>query len=348
MKRILTPIALLLVLALAVSACGVTATSDAARVNGASVTIAQLNQTIHDATSSAPFDCLLSSQSAVAGAGVHQTYSAKFVAQQLGLLVQQEVLNREVARLHLASTPLATQLAEGQLASGLTGATGSSCSSTGATVLAALSPTYRNLLLGLQRDQDLLSAYVEGGTLTPAGVAAFAAAHPSVADQACVSVILVAKRATALSLEARLRTGSSFSALAKANSLDATTAANGGAVGCDYPGQFAGALATVIGSIGLNQPSAPSLFNSQYVIVEVTQRQAGSSSGAGLALVSAAANAEIALVNAAGHADSVWINSTYGTWSTTGGQNQVVSPAGPLNTLVLNPASLTPTGDTYK
>jgi hypothetical protein len=347
-KRILAPLSLFVLLAVALSACGVSATSGAATVNGSQISIAQLNTTIHDATSSTPFNCLLTQASAVKGSGLHATYSSRFVAQQLSLLVENKVASEEVSKLHLASSSLATTLGEEQIESGLTGSAGSACTDTGAQVLASLASSYQNLLLKLQVDQDLIAAHLAGAPLTNAGVEAFTTAHPNIADEACVSVILVAKRATAESIITKLKSGSSFSALAKSDSTDSTTAANGGVVGCDFPGEFSGTLAQVVGSIAVNTPSAPISFQSSYVVLEVTSRKAGTPAGAALALVSAESNSEVALVNVVSKTDKVWVNSQYGTWGVTSGQKQIVAPTGPLNTDLPNANAVTPPGDTYK
>lgn len=347
MKNLLRTLIPLAALALVLTSCGVSVTPSAASVNGTTVSIGELHQALHDAASSTPFRCLLSQQAAVTGAGVHATYSSRFAAEQLSLLIERVELEAEVARLHLVKTSLAQSLATNQIELGLVGSSGSTCAASGAEVFASLPPAYQRLLTTLQVDQDLISAHLAGATLTNAGVQAYSAAHPEIAQLACVSVILVAKRTTAESLIKKINAGASFASVAKANSIDTQTAANGGSLGCVYPGQFAGSLGSIVGSIALNTPSQPIAFSSNYVILEVTQRQVGSPSGAALALVSSQTNAEATYVSKLGAHNSIWVNSAYGTWSVSSGQYQVVSSLGPTNANVLNPNAVTPIGDVY-
>lgn len=347
MKKLLALFVPLLVLALALSGCGVSTSSTAATVNGATISIAELKQTINDASQSVPFRCLLSQQAGIQGAGLHATYSSRFVAQQLSLLIARGEISGEIARLHLVSTALATQLSVSQIASGLNGQTGGACTATGPQVLASLAPSYRSLLTVLQVDQNLLSAHLAGVPLTDAGVSAYARAHPEIAQLACVSAILVATRTKALSIVSKLRSGAAFAPLARSDSIDTQSAPNGGALGCVYPGEFASGLSAVVGTIALHTPSAPIAFGTNFVVLEVTQRHAGSAAGAALALVSSKTAAEAAFVNRLGAKAQVWVNSQFGRWVHGTGQYQVAPPSGPVNAQILNPTAVTPIGDTY-
>lgn len=352
MKKSLAPfiaLALLIGLAIGLAVSGVSVTSDAAEVNGASITQSQLNSVLHESTSSALFNCLLTQGTTpTKGAGVTSTFSSGYAAQQLSLLINHSVIEGALTKLHLQPTSLARSIANQQLASGLTSQTGSSCTATGAQVVASLPVTYRNLLINIQLDQDLLDAHLAGATLTNAGIAAYSKIHPNVTELACVSAILVAKKSTAQTLDAQLRGGASFSALAKANSTDATSAAAGGALGCYYPGEFSGTLGNAVSSLALNQPSAPVLFSSNWVILEVTQRQPGTAAGAALALVSGESAAGSAYAATLNTKDRIWVNSQYGHWGHTKTQDQVVAPTGPKNADLVNSYNLTPLGAVYQ
>ena len=59
-------------------------------------------------------------------------------------------------------------------------------------------------------------------------------ANTSQFTAACVSRIVTDTEAEANSIVTQLHAGASFAELAKANSIDTQTAANGGALGCDY------------------------------------------------------------------------------------------------------------------
>ena len=84
-------------------------------------------------------------------------------------------------------------------------------------------------------DEKLLA---HGANLA-AAVAAYYDANKSLFTQACVSVIATDTEAHADQLVAEMNAGQSFAAVAKASSLDTPTAANGGALGCDYSNNLA-------------------------------------------------------------------------------------------------------------
>ena len=347
MKRLLVPLVVFLVIAGALSAGAITWSSGAAQVNGTTISVKQLNATLSAADSSAAFRCLLAQQGAVTGTGQSSTYSSKFAASELSLLVQRAELASEVAKLHLHSTALADLIAKSQLTSGLTGPQGSACTASGSQVVSSLPVSYVQLLTELQRNQDLIAAHLAGASLTPAGVRAFAGAHPGVAKLACVSVILLASKSAATGVIGSLHKGASFSALAKTKSIDPQTASAGGAVGCVFPGQFNASLEKAVGSAQIGAPLGPIQFGSNYVVLEVTSRSAGSSSGEAFALVSSSLNAELALMKRVGASTHIWVNSAYGSWRYASGAYRVISPSGPPNAAILNPTAVTPVGDTY-
>jgi hypothetical protein len=283
----------------------------------------------------------------VAGAGVSSTYNTIFAAQQLSLLVERQVITTEIDRLHLVTTPLAVSLAHQEIANGLGGSTGSSCVATGAQVFASLPAPYENLLLALQTDQNTLSAYLAGTTLTASGLSAFTRTHPGLTALNCVSAIVVATKAKALALRSTILAGSDFASIARANSTDSGSASAGGALGCLYPGELTSPLNTVVGNLRIGEISAPVSFSGSYVLLKITSRRPGTASGAATALVSAESSAESAFAARIDAAASVTVDSQYGTWARASSGYAVVSPKGPANKLLPNSLAVTPLGALY-
>jgi parvulin-like peptidyl-prolyl isomerase len=90
---------------------------------------------------------------------------------------------------------------------------------------------------------------------------------------ACVSVIATSTQAKAEQLVAQIDAGASFASVAKADSIDTQTAANGGAIGCTYTeAQIEQALQ--VQSVTVGQPIAPVEDSSSgsWVIYEVTSQ----------------------------------------------------------------------------
>ena len=347
MKKILLLSVVLVAGALVLGACDAPFASNAAQVDGASISRTELLNTLHDANSSVPFRCLLNEQTPTTGAGVSSTYNSIFAAQQLTLLVERQIVSSALARLHLQSTPLAVSLAKQEIYSGLTGSTGGSCTATGQQVYASLPASYAGLLLTLQTDQNTLSAYIAGATLTDAGLASFTRAHPNLTALNCVSAIVVATQAKATALRTAIESGSSFANVAKANSTDSSSAANGGALGCLYPGELTSPLNSAVEGLAIGTVSTPIGFSGSYVLLEVTSRKPGTATGAATALVSAESTAEAAYAASLSAKSNVVIDSQYGTWKKSSGSYAVVSTKGPLNAVLPNSNAVTPLGAVY-
>ena len=102
----------------------------------------------------------------------------------------------------------------------------SGCPGSGASVLAAFPVWYRELLVRFQEDEDALGAHLAGTTLDPGSLDALRG-PPQGRDDAGLRLgrSKSAPRRRPLSLRSQILRGASFAAVAKAHSIDSTTAA---------------------------------------------------------------------------------------------------------------------------
>jgi hypothetical protein len=331
-----------LALSFALAGCDVSLTPYAARVGRTTITTSDLNSTLHAIASNASLRCDVQAGSgAIAGRG-SDTYDAGFAASKLGFLIDDRLLRSAIAEFGLASTTVTETIANDQLVAALAPAAGGTCTGTGQAILASLPSAFRTLLLRNQRDEDLLAAHFAGSALTPAAITAYGSSHRSTTDLRCVSAILVSSQATANTLRTALVGGASFATLAKANSLDTSSAPNGGALGCHQILEFTAPLNTALASLSVGAISPVVSFNGSFVILTVTGLQAANSSQVAEAMISAGQTAETTYINTLGGTTAISVDPVYGKWQKSSGTWMVTPPAGPPDKFVGNTAAVTP------
>lgn len=101
-------------------------------------------------------------------------------------------------------------------------------------------------------------------------------AHPEEFTKLCVSFIAVADQATAETVLAQARGGADFAALAQQVSIDPTSAAEGGAIGCALPSAFTPTVAQLLQAAQEGDVLDPIPGETGYSIVKVTDRQLAS------------------------------------------------------------------------
>ncbi len=273
MRRFLLPLALLVLAALALGACDSQFSATAAKVDGAALSQQSLNEALGATASDAAFRCIVQASSgspSISGVGTG-TYSSAYTAQVLTTLVDRQVLHTAVAPLHLPTGPVAGPLASEVLGDVYAAPSGSSCAS-GPSAIAALGHPFRTDLLSYQEDQDALIAHEQGADLTTAGLAAYVRSHPQAGTLDCVGAILASTKAASLKLAAKIAHGASFASVAKSSSLDTTSGANGGSLGCLLPSELPAALASVVTALPLGKVSAPVSYSGYWVLLRVTSR----------------------------------------------------------------------------
>ena len=255
MKRVpavLASIAAISVLSFGLSGCNVRFSPYAAVVNGTEISQTQLSDALSAISADTGYKCAIQSSGTthIAGAG-QGTYNAAFSAQVLSVLIQDKIVRQAVVRERIPEPSSLYPIALSQLDASTTPP--STCPGSGASLVAAFAPSYRSLLIKFQEDEDALAAALAGVTLNPTDLAAYTAAHKNLMSLACVSVIEVAAKATATSLRGQLLRGASFAALAKAHSVDTTSAPNGGALGCIPDAEFNAPLGADLAGLNIGR-----------------------------------------------------------------------------------------------
>jgi hypothetical protein len=331
-----------LALSFALAGCDVSLTPYAARVGSRTITSGDLNSTLHTIASNAALRCdIAASSGAIEGRG-SDTYDASFAASKLAFLIDDSLLRGAVTKFGLTATPFTNSIATDQLEAALTPASGGSCTGTGPQIFSSIPVSFRNVLLRNQLNEDLLAAHFVGSPLTTAGLAAYGAAHQAETALRCVSAILVSSSATATSLHTALVGGADFASLAKANSLDTSSAPSGGALGCHATSDFASPLNTDIANLAVGAISPVVSFSGSFVILKVTSLQAADSSEIAAALIAAGEAQESAYINRLGGSTSISVDPVYGRWQKSSGTWTVTPPNGPANNLLGNTGAVTP------
>jgi hypothetical protein len=181
-----------------------------------------------------------------------------------------------------------------------------------------------------------------GADLSDSAVAAYYAANQALFTAECVGVIATDTQAHANQLIAQLNGGAAFADVAKASSLDPQTAANGGALGCNYTkARVEQALRQSSIAVGKPLTAIQDPGTGQWIIYEVTNEAVEPLSAAAPVarreLLQATANVTRVsreIVAFARHSD-VSIDPRYGTWKSL----VVVAPVAPPEQYLLAAAS---------
>jgi parvulin-like peptidyl-prolyl isomerase len=351
------------------SACDVT--PPAATANGATISAATLNTQLRTLESTAAGACLLQLENpqltaqATQGTGGSGTYSMAFsdavLNNQVGdLLAEQYAASRGItvssSDLTKAKADLGATL-DGEISSALqqsqASGTLSSCQDasgaaiTGAQLLAGLPGSVRDAQVRNEAVDEKLLA--KGANLSSAAVAQYYAANQPQFTFDCVSDIATDSQAHAQQLMAQISAGSSFAAVAKANSLDSQSAPGGGALGCNYT-QTQVEQALQMQSVAAGQPVGPMQDQStgRWVIYEITSQSVEPLSAATSVVreellqttdnVKRVSNEIVAFA----HRSDVSVDPKYGTWKAL----SIVPPRGPPDKYLLPAASTAspPTG----
>lgn len=350
MRRLLALVLALGALALGATGCDVQASPYAATVNGTAISTAALDAAVSAVASNAAYRvCVVEAQSygaqPVFGSG-QRTYDSGFVAEVLSILTQRLAVHQLVERLRLPEPAGVDPVAEAQLdaafAQSLSGAPNlpPACSASAAGMLAGFAPSYRESLVGLQIDEDALAAHLAGTTLEPASLLDYERTHAAATLASCLSIIQVATRAEAARLRAQVEAGESFAALARRHSLDRTSAAAGGAIGCRPASQLPSSLAPVVSALPVGTVSAPVSFSGSWYLLLVTRRPFEPLASLIGQLLAEEQSRVVSLVVRATERARVQVNPRYGHWVLVSGGALVEPPSAPPSRLVPNPGGV--------
>jgi hypothetical protein len=350
-------IVLLIVIAGGLAAAAFAVPSNAATVNGVSISQQQLNSDLHAIAASPDYQCFLNAQEAVAtsgqtglpaiaGAGEgaeggsHPAVTTQFAATYLDTAIGHQLVLELAAKRHLQITPQEISTARSGLSNQVTqylqAVTGSkyACGSVTAQAVLKTMPTSfvdENVRFGAT--VGVLEESAAGVGSSTADLERYFEAHASRFDSACFTVAEYSSQAAAAAAAAQVTAGTPFAQVA-------TQATGGGPQGCDILYGVAAELpaGTNLESLPLNTVSAPISENGEYLLVEITKLTPTPFAKARTEVESAVQNAGATKarteVDAAEKSAHVWVNARYGQWQPA--QAEILPPTSPLTADVLN------------
>jgi hypothetical protein len=351
----------LVVLAAVVAVAAFDVPSDAATVNGVGITRATLNSDLAVIAAAPTFQCYLAASLAVRsqnlaqlpaikGEGVAKTVTTRFADYWLSQLVNNELIDQLAVQRHLRVTSadlaagrtdlvnsISNTLAAVAEASGQTGV----CAPDGSAILSAVPAAFAHRMAESQAAGDLVLAAAAGYGLGSAQLSSFYFSHQSDFDTICLSAIETTSQAAAVSARAEIEGGTPFAQVAQATSTDATSAAQGGAIGCFAPTDPSyGSVTQDTAGLKVGVVSMPQSDQGSYVLFEITSRQPTSFAAAGSsvrqAVLAAGAKAASAELQRTTKQATVTIDPRYGRWG--GGSTIVIKPPlSPPTSALLSP-----------
>ncbi|HTW98613.1 MAG TPA: hypothetical protein VMD59_07540 [Acidimicrobiales bacterium] len=358
--RKLALVAALAAVALGASACDLPATDYAAEVGGTTITSATVTSTVSGVGGDSDFSCVLSSSGSgitASGKGPN-SIGTTFAAALLTDLIHAAALRSELAAEHLGVSALARELATDQLASEMAPENSQDQAACPSFAFGSLDATYRDALVELQADQDVLYAHKLGFDLTTPGFRAYAAAHGGLYRERCLTLVAFKSQGSAKTAAAAIAHGTSIAVAGEQN---------GGSpeAGCVQENQIASLpapLDTLVPKLKLGVVSAPVSVEGEYLLVALTAIKAvpladdalellgidatvfaQGTSGFDLSTLSAE---EAHFAAPVLDHEKVAISPTYGTWQKVGGNWKVVPPAAPPSSLLSNAGAVGNTGST--
>jgi parvulin-like peptidyl-prolyl isomerase len=256
------------------------ATPYAAIVNGTTISQATLLRELHALGNNAGFVAAYDSnvQQAASqgqtlpsmfGTGTaSQTFSQGFTAIVLNTDIQAQLIHDEVVRRTIqpsaAEIAAATAAASAQFPNG----------ADGKSVFTSFDPWFQQEYKVRSAEQAVLATALAPSAKDPAQIKQFYDLNPTnfITNQ-CVSHILVSSQGEAVAIRARIVAGAAFADQAKKYSTDTGSAAKGGQLGCNGPGQFVADFEQVANTIAVNQLSQPIHTQFGWHLIKVTSRQ---------------------------------------------------------------------------
>ena len=353
MKRL---IVLLIVLAGGLAAAAFVVPSNAASVNGVSISQQDLNSDLNAIAGSPGYRCFLNAEEAVASGGAtplpsingaaqagdgtsHQTISTKFATYYLDTAIGHQLVLEVAAQRHLQVTP--TELAEaraqltGQITAVLTDVTGSqyACPSgtTAKGVLGSMPVSFVDRTVTVDATATVLEEDVAGVGSTTADLQGYFDNHAAEFDTACLTVAGYSTQAAAQAAAATVAAGTPFATVA-------AQAQGGGPQKCEILYGIASGLpaGTDLESLPLDTVSNPISDNGGYFLVEITKKTPTSFARARTevegAVEAAGATKAGAIIDAAEKTAHISVDGRYGKWSAP----RVLPPPSPAATDLLN------------
>jgi PPIC-type PPIASE domain len=362
-------IVLLIVMAGGVAAAAFLVPSDAATVNGSSVSQQTLNADVHAIAGSAYYQCYLNSQEyissqgsqqlpAVVGAGTgqyagdHPTATTAFTANYLSTEVGHQLVFEVAGEHHVTVTQAELKTARANLTQQISSVMSQilqtqqgqdvryGCSLTGTAisgtqVLGSMPASFVDNQVQFVATATALQEDLAGVGSSDADLARYYAAHRAEFDSACVSAAVFSSESAAQDAASQVAFGTPFATVA-AN----TASSGGGDQGCHVLSELESALpsGTDLKSLANGAVSAPIDDNGTYLLLQITSRTPTPYSKAKADVAAAVQAAGAAATQKALTSDerraSVSVNPQYGVWSAVNAT--VLTPLTPDPADVLN------------
>jgi hypothetical protein len=366
---------LLVVLAGGVAAAAFTVPSNAATVNGSSISQQDLNSDVSAIANSTYYQCYLNSQEylssngeeelpPVLGAGTgqyagdHPTATSAFVASYLETDIGHELLLQVAAERHVSVTDADLATARTNLTEQISEVMSEilqtqqaqnvrySCSLTGQAltgeqVVNTLPASFVDAQVQFVADATALQEDLAGVGSSGADLQNYFAAHGAQFDTACLSAAVYSSQSAAQAGALEVLSGTPFATVAAG-----TSGSGGGALGCDILSDLETKLpaAADLKSLATGAVSAPIDDNGTYVLLQITSRTPTPYSKAKAAVANVVQQAGSTVTQKVLLADerrsSVNVNPQYGVWVPVSGS--VLTPFTPPPSDVLNASANLP------
>ena len=251
-------------------------TSAAATVNGTKISTKDLVDELNAISANPDYIKSLEAASPTA-AGLTVTgstpgsFDAGFVSQTLLRQMLFELVHAEVVKRNLTAGDACRLEATNDAKSNL----GQGDATSGETFFDKFPKSYQDLLVQRNVDVLLLESSLAGQQCGKGPDAeAYYNAHPADFTRTCISIIAVNDQAGADAAEAQLKAGADFATLAQQLSVDPTSAAKGGDIGCKFPSEIGNAqVAQLLQAGTVGQVLDPIPGTTGFTVVKITDRQ---------------------------------------------------------------------------
>ena len=351
MRRLSLPLSIVIVLALGLGLLiGGTAPTSAVSVNGHITSQASVKAELNAITSNASYLCYMNDSELIRTQGASglvspwgattASWSSGYVANWLNQDITNEIIHQAAQAkglLPLSQADLLNAQTDllGSMDATLNEAAGTeyACNGTATQILETMPTWFVRDQIVAQAESEALLVATGGIALDSNSVQAYYNTHTSDFDTYCLSAIELTDPTVYPKIQAGLAAGTSFGALAKQYSQDATSAANNGVLGCIDP--TAASYSSVVQDAGklillvTSRTHTPLSKSGMEEIVrrEMLAQDAANSSASAKHLITSAA---------------VQVNPLYGHWSRSKALSGIVPPTVPPGSQLLNSIVITP------
>jgi len=331
--------------------------SDAATVNGASISQQSLDANLSAIAGSSGFQCYLgvglelaqentSGLFPVYGAGASEsdptTYNTAFVRYWLTQMLSDELVAQVVTARHLAVTPADLVLGRESLVQQITAVfsdyqseAGRSCGTTGSALLASLPAGFRSDEIEVQAERDVLLAHEAGYGLDTTSLERYFTTHRRKFDTVCISYVLFPSKSDATTALGKIAAGTPIAGTGTLTSI-----------GCAMRSAIT-SLPSSVTDLAPGKVSAPlsaGTATGKYALLEVTSQRsttfAAARTGVVQALLTAGSAKAGAVLEVANRRAHVTADPRYGRVKPR--SVAIGSPAGPPKALVPDPEANLP------